>query len=177
MENGAEDMAGINVMPARFEGQKIALNVEVCLKRTSTAKPAAMRHAIERLLEKRELTYGDAAIPIQAGEDPYIDLHVESIAICDTDDSVARETPLDISQVDLAVHVFQLNEEGAAEEMEGEEEIATYREWELPCREFHGMWDALVYEVGLKRRLLRYAECALLFSQRRVNTNIISWNR
>ena len=61
-------------------------------------------------------------------------------------------------QVHLVVHVFQLSEEGAADDDEGTEGAGSiYREWMLPAREFHNMWDALLYEDDIKSRLLRYA--------------------
>lgn len=34
-----------------------------------------------------------------------------------------------------------------------------------------------VYDSSIKQRLLRYATTALLFSDRGVNTNLVSWNR
>mgnify|MGYP001253130978 CR=1 FL=1 len=61
--------------------------------------------------------------------------------------------------------------------MDGEDEIATYREWTLPSRDFHGLWESLVFDTDVKRRLTRYAGNALLFSERGVNPNLIAWNR
>ena len=45
--------------------------------------------------------------------------------------------------LDVIVHVYQLNEDGPGDEMDGEDEIATYREWTLPSRDFHGLWESL----------------------------------
>jgi hypothetical protein len=36
---------------------------------------------------------------------------------------------------------------------------------------------SLIYEVGLKQRLLRYAASALLFTERGVDPCLVSWNR
>ena len=79
--------------------------------------------------------------------------------------------------LDVIVHVYQLNEDGPGDEMDGEDEIATYREWTLPSRDFHGLWESLVFDTDVKRRLTRYAGNALLFSERGVNPNLIAWNR
>ena len=79
--------------------------------------------------------------------------------------------------LDVIVHVYQLNEDGAGDEMDGEDDIATYREWTLPSRDFHGLWESLVFDTDVKRRLTRYAGNALLFSERGVNPNLIAWNR
>lgn len=61
--------------------------------------------------------------------------------------------------------------------------------------EFHGLWESLVYDMDIKPKvmstmqvhtvnnpsppsqLLRYVETTLLFSDREVNSSIISWNR
>ena len=79
--------------------------------------------------------------------------------------------------LDLTVHAYRLNEDGAGEEMDGEDEIATYREWILPSRDFHGQWESLVFDTDVKRRLTTYAGNALLFSERGVNPNLVAWNR
>lgn len=55
--------------------------------------------------------------------------------------------------------------------------MPTYRLWELPAREFAGQWDALVYDSGIKRRLLSYAHSALLFSRHGVDPQLVSCNR
>ena len=51
------------------------------------------------------------------------------------------------------------------------------REWQLPSRQFHGLWESLVYDTGIKQRLLQYAFTALLFADKHVNNQLISWNR
>ena len=79
--------------------------------------------------------------------------------------------------LDVIVHVYQLNEDGPGDEMDGEDEFATYREWKLPSRDFHGLWESLDFDTDVKRRLTRYAGNALLFSERGVNPNLIAWNR
>ncbi|EDW80543.1 uncharacterized protein Dwil_GK11512 [Drosophila willistoni] len=47
----------------------------------------------------------------------------------------------------------------------------------LPATQFIGLWENLVYEDGLKEKLLKFALSALSFSQHEVDTNIISCNR
>ena len=55
--------------------------------------------------------------------------------------------------------------------------ITGCREWQLPSRHFHGLWESLVYDSEIKLRLLQYAFSALLFADKRVNNQLISWNR
>lgn len=102
------------------------------------------------------------------------------------------------------MHVFQLNEEGAADDDETEDNVSIYREWLLPSREFHNLWESLLYEEDIKARLLHYASTvrpsvlalnalllcavtsrlitevchqALLFGEQGVNSHLVSFNR
>jgi hypothetical protein len=43
--------------------------------------------------------------------------------------------------VDLIHAAAQLNDEGPADDDEGEDGVPSYREWALPAREFEGLWD------------------------------------
>ncbi|XP_052859294.1 pachytene checkpoint protein 2 homolog [Drosophila gunungcola] len=47
----------------------------------------------------------------------------------------------------------------------------------LPANQFVGLWENLIYEVGLKEKLLKFAMSALTFSQHRVDINVIACNR
>ncbi|GAQ79558.1 AAA-type ATPase [Klebsormidium nitens] len=157
--------------------EKVPIFVEVCLKPTSTASLDEVKRAVERMLNKRSLSYVDGPIPYTPGEDPFIDAHVQSISICDTDRRGDDQRVLLFWQVALQIHVYQLSEDGPAEELEGDEDIATFHEWQLPARDFHGLWESLIFDTGVKQRLLRYAASALLFSDRGVDPQLVSWNR
>ncbi|XP_066848479.1 pachytene checkpoint protein 2 homolog isoform X5 [Anser cygnoides] len=43
--------------------------------------------------------------------------------------------------------------------------------------EFHGLWESLIYDTEVKSHLLDYVTTTLLFSDRNVDSNLISWNR
>ncbi|EDW34506.1 GL21543 [Drosophila persimilis] len=47
----------------------------------------------------------------------------------------------------------------------------------LPSNKFVGLWETLIFEKGLKERLLKFAMSALTFSKHRVDTNLIACNR
>ena len=108
--------------------------------------------------------------------------------------------------IEPVIYVFQLDEDGGGEEMDGEDDIATYKEWPLPNRDFHGQWEALVFDddderfepdvegpdtaragnrtassrvssLPVKTRLTTYAGDALLFSRKGVDPNLVAWNR
>ena len=60
---------------------------------------------------------------------------------------------------------------------EGEEGAQASREIVLPSRELYGIWENLIYDVGIKEKLLRYVNTAMFLSDKDVDTNLISWNR
>ncbi|KAJ7956166.1 Pachytene checkpoint protein 2-like protein [Quillaja saponaria] len=161
--------------PPVFPEDKVLVSVEVCLKPSSTARIEDVRLAIERMLEKRSLSYTDGPIPVPF-DDVFLVENVQRICICDTDE-VQNHNILLFWQVKPIVHVFQLSEEGPCEELSGDGQLASFNEWILPAKEFDGMWESLVYESGLKQRLLRYAASALLFTEKGVDAFLVSWNR
>ncbi|CAH8357541.1 unnamed protein product [Eruca vesicaria subsp. sativa] len=59
-------------------------------------------------------------------------------------------------QVKPVVHAFQLTEEGPCEELGPDGQCSSFNELILPAKEFDGLWKSLIYESGLKQRLLRY---------------------
>ncbi|KAJ6875627.1 pachytene checkpoint protein 2 [Populus alba x Populus x berolinensis] len=155
---------------------KFLVSVEVCLKPSSTARIEDVRLAVERMLEKRSLSYADGPIPVPI-DDQFLFENVQRISVCDSDEWVSNHDILLFWQVKPVVHVFQLSEEGPCEELSGDGELSSFNEWILPAMEFDGMWESLIYESGLKQRLLRYAASALLFTEKGVNPFLVSWNR
>lgn len=173
-QNGAVTEAA--VPSPIFSEDKFLVSVEVCLKPSSTARIEDVRSSVERMLENRSLSYVDGPVPVPL-EDSFLMENVQRICICDTDEWVENHDILLFWQVKPVVHVFQLSEEGPCEELSGDGQHSTFNEWILPAKEFDGMWDSLIYESGLKQRLLRYAASALLFSEKGVDPFLISWNR
>ncbi|BBN12187.1 pachytene checkpoint protein 2 [Marchantia polymorpha subsp. ruderalis] len=156
---------------------KVVIAVEVCLKPRTTVRHDEIRQAVERMLDKRSLTYEEGPILFCQTDEPFLYEHVESITLSDEDGRASANGVLLFWQVTLQVHVYQLHEEGPSEELEGNDSIASFHEWTLPGREFHGLWESLIYDSSLKQHLLRYALSALLFSDRGVNSHLVAWNR
>uniref|UniRef100_A0A453C7M1 Pachytene checkpoint protein 2 homolog n=1 Tax=Aegilops tauschii subsp. strangulata TaxID=200361 RepID=A0A453C7M1_AEGTS len=152
------------------------LRVEVLLHATSTARAEDVRVAVERMLESRSLSYVDGPVQIPP-DNSFLLEHVKRIQISDTDELIENHKILLFWQVKPVVHVFQLNEDGPGEEPSEDDTLSSFNEWALPAKEFDGLWESLLYEVGLKQRLLRYAASALLFTERGVDPCLVSWNR
>ncbi|VEL11491.1 unnamed protein product [Protopolystoma xenopodis] len=49
--------------------------------------------------------------------------------------------------------------------------------WQMPSMEMAGQWDSLVFDSNVKLDLLNYAQSALLFADKNVDSSVISWNR
>ncbi|CAD6341846.1 unnamed protein product [Miscanthus lutarioriparius] len=155
---------------------KVLVSVEVLLHAASAARHEDVQVAVERMLEARCLSYVDGPVPIPA-DNSFLLENVKRIRICDTDEWAENRKVLLFWQVKPVVHVFQLSEDGPGEEPSEDDTLSSFNEWALPAKEFDGLWESLLYEVGLKQRLLRYAASALLFTERGVDTCLVSWNR
>ena len=106
----------------------------------------------------------------------------------------ARSEPFSITmvvpdaEITMNVLLYSLsNEEPDMEELEpmdggnnnssSDEQTSACESWSLPHRSLDGAWDSLIMPEQIKDDLLRYAQSALLFSERGVSSHIISWNR
>lgn len=83
-------------------------------------------------------------------------------------------------QASVRMFVFALAEDVGAEELdgdEGDEATVAMHQWELPHRQFEGMWESLYFPGQLQKQLMAYSATSLLFSSRNVDSNLISCNR
>ncbi|CAG8514234.1 7021_t:CDS:10 [Ambispora leptoticha] len=158
---------------------KPVLHVECCLKTQSTARNEVIQESVEKFLREFKssvLCYSEIT---DFYDIPLLGEHVESMKIAEAggsgdDDSEAIYI---LDDVNLAIHVYQLEEEGAVDEFQEEENVLTAHHWELPSRALEGLWDNLIFDNNVKTRLIEYISTTVLFSDRNINPNIISWNR
>ncbi|PLW15343.1 hypothetical protein PCANC_13702 [Puccinia coronata f. sp. avenae] len=103
-----------------------------------------------------------------------------------------------VSKVNLLIHVYELPVEGhdkttmlcahpadpsseLSHDLEQPDDepagdVAASRT-ELPANRYEGMWESLIYEQGLKTRLLNYIYSSIIFAEQNVNANLIAWHR
>ncbi|XP_023131241.1 pachytene checkpoint protein 2 homolog isoform X2 [Amphiprion ocellaris] len=154
--------------------QKQNINVEVHVQSHSTAKLSEVRMHVQALLNRHSVVFGNYRWT-EFDED-FLQTHVESVAIVDLEEIVAQ--PLDLKSCSVSVHIFTLNEDGPSMlSLEEDEELSAANHWLLPAAEFHGIWESLVYETGVKMQLLDYVTTTIYFSDKNVDSNLISWNR
>jgi len=156
---------------------KDILHIEVTQLPNSVARRPEIEAQTRNFLSEREWTRG--AVYTDFEQFAFLTSNVSAICICETDCSYSSDScVINKSKFSLELHVFQLTCEGAAsEELDEEEEISAANHWILPAREFHGMWENLIFDTDVKQQLLNYAQTTLLFSDKSVDANIISWNR
>ncbi|EHH26370.1 hypothetical protein EGK_16323 [Macaca mulatta] len=142
-----------------------------------TAKKEDINLSVRKLLNRHNIVFGDYTWT--EFDEPFLARNVQSVSIVDTELKVKDSQPIDLSACTVALHIFQLNEDGpSSENLEEEtENIIAANHWVLPAAEFHGLWDSLVYDVEVKSHLLDYVMTTLLFSDKNVNSNLITWNR
>lgn len=107
-------------------------------------------------------------------------LHSENISSISVYESqLDSRNGIGANSYEYKYHVFNLFDLEPADEVleDSENNSPTATQWVLPSTEFVGLWDCLVYDSGIKDKLLMYIDTILHFSDRGVNPNVISCNR
>ncbi|XP_074646252.1 pachytene checkpoint protein 2 homolog [Tubulanus polymorphus] len=151
------------------------VHVEVCQKTGSTVQSEVIKEHVVRHLQQHNKTLNGEDFTIREFSDDFLTTHVQSISICDTD--LYDYQGIDLDKANLQIHVFQLHDDGPSAEELDDEDLAAANHWLLPCAEFDGLWNNLVFDSHIKQQLIQYARTTLLFSDRKVDSNVISWNR
>lgn len=149
--------------------------IEVCQKQTSVAKRSVIKDRVLEELVNCSLPWSDCVM--KTFNDPFLREHLDFVCICDTEPSTSKVCQL-LPLVRDEMHIFQLHNDGfIQEELEDEENLAASSNWLLPSAEFQGLWENLIYDMSVKTDLLQYARTTMLFSDRKVDPNIVTWNR
>ncbi|XP_056142637.1 pachytene checkpoint protein 2 homolog [Lampris incognitus] len=147
------------------------VNVEVHVKSHSTAPRSEVRLHVLALLNRHSMFFGNYTWT--EFDNDFLRKHVETVAIVDVE-----ETPIDLRRCSVSIHMFTLNDEGSSTlVLEDNEELSAANHWLLPAAEFHGIWESLVYESRVKTQLLDYVSTTIYFSDKNVDSNLITWNR
>ncbi|CAJ1062110.1 pachytene checkpoint protein 2 homolog [Xyrichtys novacula] len=160
--------------PTEMANQKLKIHVEVHVKSHSTAKLTDVKMHVLALLNRHSMVFGNYRWT-EFDED-FLQKNVETVALVDLEEMVSQ--PLDLKSCSVSIHIFTLNEDAPSTlSLEDDEELSAANHWLLPAAEFHGIWESLVYESGVKTQLLDYVTTTIYFSDKNVDSNLISWNR
>lgn len=155
---------------------KEVLDVEVLQLPHSVARPAEIESHTFNFISDIQLSHG--SVYRDFAQYVFLTNNVSFVKISENDDINGSTDVIDKSKYTINVHVYQLTTESAAsEEIDEEEEISAANHWILPSQEFDGVWENLIFDTDVKQQLLNYAATTLLFSDKAVDANIISWNR
>ncbi|BEJ12471.1 hypothetical protein CspHIS471_0209310 [Cutaneotrichosporon sp. HIS471] len=156
------------------------VHVEVRLQPDSIIRPELIIAQVTYLLQS-QLKW------VYAGEEFRSDLWEQSPVLLDNVERIfVSETeqpgPLKGDEVEYDVHVYKTSNEGSViegglEEDEDEDCPTAATVITLPSAEVEGLWENLIYEGGIKERLLRYMDTSLVFADCEIDTNVISSNR
>lgn len=143
------------------------IGIEVAYKKgfnKKTSNPELERE-IHAILSESKFLPKDFSFPVS-------DPTVERVTLCD---QLLEHAP----RSNLKFYSYTLHEgEGEQETIDqGGDEVQIANHWLLPAREFHGLWESLIYEESLKENLLNFMHTTALFSQKCVNSNLIACNR
>eukprot|EP00040_Diaphanoeca_grandis_P010758 m.55135 g.55135 ORF g.55135 m.55135 type:complete len:436 (-) comp22025_c0_seq2:213-1520(-) len=98
--------------------------------------------------------------------------HLESIVLY-IDGEITG--PLD-PETHLEYYVYKLNDTQFIEK-DSDAQVETATHTILPAKSLEGSWNHLIYEAGLKEKLIAYAMTTMTLSEANVNPQIISLNR
>ncbi|KAK2712483.1 pachytene checkpoint protein 2 homolog [Artemia franciscana] len=90
------------------------------------------------------------------------------------------EFPFNTSCIsDIKVHVFKLSNDEPAEECldDEEEDSVAATVWTVPSREWIYLWDSLIYDEGIKEKLLHYAYVSMMLADKRIKKDILCVNK
>ncbi|XP_029928618.1 pachytene checkpoint protein 2 homolog [Myripristis murdjan] len=147
------------------------VHVEVHVKSHSTAKRSDVQMHVLALLNRHSTLFGNHRWT--DFDEDFLRKHVESVAIVDVE-----EMPIDLKSCSVSIHIFTLSDDCPSMlSLEEDEELSAANHWLLPATEFHGIWESLVYESAVKTQLLDYVSTTIYFSDKNVDSNLISWNR
>ena len=154
------------------------VHIECGLRAESSMSDAEAEERVRALLEVQSITvYRNG--PLDLSDAEVLRSHAMFVRVAD----VASAEGVGHWGATLHVHVFRLCDDGGVDEFVpggsggGEEEVASSRQWELPSTDFDGLWGNLVFDAGVKERLVEYAATALLFAARGVSPHVVSVNR
>jgi len=169
-----------NALPVAQDGingvqDKCCYHIEVLQSLYSTVQAKVLKDKVKTFLTEKKSAFGDFSI--SDFQDEFLKQHIISISLCDSEIPGEEKKVIDFTSCLLQIHVYQLHTDGAGAEELDDENLIAASHWLLPSSDFEGMWNSLIYDEPIKNRLLNYASTTLLFSDKKIDSNIISWNR
>jgi hypothetical protein len=154
-----------------MERFKIPIHVEVAVKSSSGLSLVQLRDTLATKLSENCSVFQNGNLPIP----DEFSQHIDAIVVRDMGYNVA----VSFWQAEVCLHLYRLVEQGAESDFLAgeEEEHCAAIQWELPNAALHGFWDSIIVNPMVKQRLLSYCSSSIQFSDARIDSDIVSWNR
>ncbi|XP_014671431.1 PREDICTED: pachytene checkpoint protein 2 homolog [Priapulus caudatus] len=161
---------------------KPVIHVEVCRSLKCVIEDSILKERVMILLQNIKTITDETIIPCKVIErsDPLLGQNVNSICLYHSDVnhySGDKRVSIALEKAHLTLHIYSLSDGGPVTEELDDEDLAAANNWILPAREFNGIWENLIFESDIKAQLLNYALTTLLYSDKQIDSNIISWNK
>jgi ATPase family associated with various cellular activities (AAA) len=163
-------------------GGIVRLQAEAQIRAESQASLEEVCAAVEGWLRTLpRIPTSNGPLPLDQGQgNPFLDAHCDSISLVDVEYSIGNGSSKSFFlpwEVIWDVRAYALDANGAEDGDDGDDDCPSFRQYTLPSTDFHGLWESLYYDSEVKRRLLRYADSALLFGQLGVDNTLITSGR
>jgi hypothetical protein len=154
--------------------EEIRRLIENVLTSTSSLSTTDNTNVSDSSSQGHPLVFSNGPIPIV----PALKPHLVSLEVVD----LLPEQTVSFWQATLCIHPYYLIEQGPEhdylqEGADGEEALPVAEQLELPNKQLSSLWQSIILEEGIKHRLLNYASSSLLFAEKGVHSDIISWNK
>jgi len=157
---------------------KEIIYAEILQSKNSEAEAHALEAHVRAWLTEAGDVAVEGVVPAEALP-PRLAVHLASVTLC-ASGAQAGKSVVAAADADIQCRTYRLSADGPDQEElsgEGEEPSPAATHWLLPAKEFHGLWEALVYDSDVKNELLRFVHTAMLFSDAGVDPTSISWNK
>ncbi len=148
---------------------KVPVHVEVHIKSSCVLTQSEIVGLVAERLKSKCPVFQNGIVQFED-----LSEYVDGVTVCD----VGEGKRISFWQSQLCIHAFRLSDQGPESDfLDGEEELSAAEQWELPNSLLTGLWDSIVVDSVIKNRLLSYCSSSIQFSDARIDSNIISWNR
>ena len=149
---------------------KVPVHVEIAVKASCSLRTEGIISVASDWIRRKCAIFQNGNIAL----DNEIAHIADSISVAD----LAPGKCVSFWQAELCLHPYRLSTQGPENDfMEGEEELPAAEQWELPNALLNNLWGSIVIDSVLKTRLLSYCSSSIRFSEAKIDTDIISWNR
>ena len=153
------------------------ISVEICKKISSPLSKIELIDAVQKFLLQHD---PNGTLSLSLSNELSLQDHISEISIYDSKENcLPNGIPQHLAQNQISFYVYCLHESVAEEEMldDDSEDLPAANHLMLPSQSIYNVWETLIYDTDIKETLLSYASTGLLFADKGVNQNVITWNR